>query len=168
LYLLCDHAFLLEYKVGASNFVVTYPILTDVVEKILPLVDSPQLADQFHWTGLKLCGWLKNHRAIDLAYSTLLRYLHEQNYARRIPRPVPEPPDKEACQAKRETFHQQLIQLTQHPNATLFFGDEAGFEGDSRPRQRWVKRGSRPTQGYFGGHIRQKIIGQSIPRTGNS
>ncbi len=63
--------FLLEYKVGASNVVVTYPILTDVVEKILPLVDSPQLADQFHWTGLKLCGWLKNHRAIDLAYSTL-------------------------------------------------------------------------------------------------
>jgi|688.fasta_scaffold395219_1 transposase len=139
---------------------------TDVVEKILPLVDSPQLADQFHWTGVKLCGWLKNHRAIDLAYSTLLRYLHEQNYARRIPRPVPEPPDKEAWQAKRETFHQQLIQLTQDPKATLFFGDEAGFEGDPRPRQRWVKRGSRPTQGYFGGHIRQNIVGAVNPEDG--
>ncbi len=138
----------------------------DVVEKILPLVDSPKLADQLHWTGVKLCGWLKNHRSIDISYSTLLRYLHEQNYARRIPRPVPEPPDREAWQAKRELFHQQLLKLTQDANATLFFGDEAGFEGDPRPRQRWVKRGSRPTQGYYGGHIRQNIVGAVNPEDG--
>jgi hypothetical protein len=48
----------------------------------------------------------------------------------------------------------------------LPIGDEAGFEGDPRPRQRWVKRGSHPTQGYYGGHIRENVVGAVNPRTG--
>lgn len=139
---------------------------SEVESKILPIVESPQLADQLHWTGVKLCGWLKNHRDLDISYPTLLRYLHENNYARRIPRPIPEPPDKAEWHKRRETFHQELLQLTKDPNISLFFGDEAGFEGDPRPRQRWVKRGSRPTQGYYGGHIRQNVVGAVNPDDG--
>lgn len=48
----------------------------------------------------------------------------------------------------------------------FFFGDEAGFEGDPRPRHRWVKRGSRPTQGYYAGHVRQNILVAVKPRSG--
>ena len=48
----------------------------------------------------------------------------------------------------------------------VFFGDEAVFEGDLRPRQRWVKRGSRPAQGYYGGHVRQNVIGAVSPASG--
>lgn len=57
---------------------------------ILPLIDDPSLAGQTHWTVVKLCGWLREEKAIDLSYRTLVRYLHEHEYVRKIPRPVPE------------------------------------------------------------------------------
>lgn len=137
-----------------------------VEQEILPVVDDPALAGERHWTAIKLCGWLRKNRNIDLTYPTLLRYLHECNYARRIPRPMPEPPDRECWQQQREVFAAELRDLLSQPQARVFFGDEAGFEGDPRPRQRWVKRGSRPTQPYYGGHVRKNVVGAVNPRDG--
>lgn len=139
---------------------------TIVQEQILPVVDTPSLAGEQHWTAVKLCGWLRENRNLDLSYPTLVRYLHEQNYARRIPRPMPEPPDKDRWKEQRETFAKELLELLTNPSIKVFFGDEAGFEGDPRPRQRWVKRGSRPTQPYYGGHIRQNVVGAVNPADG--
>jgi len=126
----------------------------EIQKNILPIVDDPGLAGEHHWTATKLCGWLRKEGKVDLSYSTLVRYLHEQNYARRIPRPMPQPREPEKWEQQRETFAYELLELLECPHKEIFFGDEAGFEGDPRPRQRWVKRGSRPTQGYYGGHIR--------------
>lgn len=137
-----------------------------VREEILPVLDDPSLAGQRHWTAVKLCGWLRESRDLDLSYPTLVRYLHEQNYARRIPRPVPEPPNKDLWIDQREDFANELIDLLEDPNVKTFFGDEAGFEGDPRPRQRWVKRGSRPTQPYYGGHVRKNVVGAVNPADG--
>lgn len=137
-----------------------------VCEKILPVVDDPSLAGERHWTAVKLCGWLRANRDLDLSYPTLVRYLHEQDYARRIPRPVPEPPDKDLWEQQREVFAEELLDLLSDPSVKTFFGDEAGFEGDPRPRQRWVKRGSRPTQPYYGGHVRQNVVGAVNPADG--
>lgn len=137
-----------------------------VREEILPVIDDPGLADQTHWTAAKLCGWLQQERGLDLSYRTLVRYLHENDYARRIPRPMPEPPDRESWEDRREAFAFQLLELLDDPEAEVFFGDEAGFEGDPRPRQKWVKRGSRPTQAYYGGHVRQNVIGAVEPQSG--
>lgn len=137
-----------------------------VASVILPVVDDPATANQTHWTITKLCGWLKETKDLDLSYRTLLRYLHEQGYARRIPRPVPEPPDREAWQKRREDFAVELGQLLADPSALVLFGDEAGFEGDPRPRHKWVKRGSRPVQGYHGGHLRRSVVGAVAPATG--
>lgn len=137
-----------------------------VVSDILTVVDDPSLAQQTHWTLTKLCGWLRDEKSIDLSYRTLVRYLHEHNYARRIPRKMPEPPDREAWEIQRETFAGELLDLLDNKKADVFFGDEAGFEGDPRPRAKWVKRGTRPTQGYFGGHIRQNVIGAVNPQSG--
>lgn len=137
-----------------------------VCEKILPVVDDPSLAGERHWTAVKLCGWLRANRDLDLSYPTLVRYLHEQDYARRIPRPVPEPPDKDLWEQQREVFADELLDLLSDPSVKTFFGDEAGFEGDPRPRQRWVKRGSRPTQPYYGGHVRQNVVGAINPADG--
>ena len=139
-----------------------------VSELILPLVDDPSLAGQTHWTLTKLCGYLREEKQLDLTYRTLNRYLHEHRYARKIPRRMPEPPDREAWESQREGFANELLDLLADPScevvqrqlriplATIrtevFFGDEAGFEGDPRPRQKWVKRGTRPVQGYHGGH----------------
>jgi transposase len=137
-----------------------------VASEILPLVDDPSLAGETHWTLTKLCGWLREEKEMDLSYRTLVRYLHEQRYARRIPRPVPEPPDREAWEDRREAFAMELLDYLEDDSCEVFFGDEAGFEGDPRPRQKWVKRGSRPTQGYYGGHIRQNVVGAVNPASG--
>lgn len=137
-----------------------------VSESILPVVDDPSIAGERHWTAVKLCGWLRDNRDLDLSYPTLVRYLHEQDYARRIPRPVPEPPDRDLWERQREDFADELLDLLSDPSVKTFFGDEAGFEGDPRPRQRWVKRGSRPTQPYYGGHIRQNVVGAINPADG--
>lgn len=137
-----------------------------VANEILPIVDDPSLADHTHWTVTKLCGWLREEKQLDLSYRTLVRYLHEHNYARRIPRRMPEPPDRDDWVKQREIFGGELITLLEDPACDVFFGDEAGFEGDPRPRAKWVKRGSRPTQGYFGGHVRQNVVGAVNPATG--
>ena len=137
-----------------------------VANEILPIVDDPSLADHTHWTVTKLCGWLREEKQLDISYRTLVRYLHEHNYARRIPRRMPEPPDRDDWEKQREIFGGELITLLQDPACDVFFGDEAGFEGDPRPRAKWVKRGSRPTQGYFGGHVRQNVVGAVNPATG--
>jgi transposase len=138
----------------------------EVDEKILPLLDDPALAGQNHWTAVKLCGWLRENEKMELSYPTLVRYLHERGYARRIPRPVPEPPDRDVWEEHREQFAGELLDLLDDPGNKVFFGDEAGFEGDPRPRQRWVKRGSRPTQAYHGGHVGQNVVGAINPADG--
>ena len=45
-------------------------------------------------------------------------------------------------------------------------GDDDGFEGDPRPRHKWVKRGSRPIQSYHGGHVRRNVVGAVEPANG--
>ncbi|WP_234047558.1 hypothetical protein, partial [Luteolibacter pohnpeiensis] len=46
---------------------------------------------------------------------------------------MPEPPDQEKWQLQREECSDRLSQLLANPTARVFFGDEAGFEGDPRP-----------------------------------
>lgn len=138
----------------------------EVAEAILPVVDDPGQADQTHWTAIKLCGWLQQEKDLDISYRTLVRYLHENDYAQRIPRPMPEPPDRDIWENQREDFVSRLLDLLEDTSAVIFFGDEAGFEGDPRPRRKWVRRGSRPTQGYYGGHIRQNVVGAVNPNSG--
>lgn len=135
-------------------------------QKILPVIDDPGSAGRHHWTAVSLSGWLKEHQGLQISYRTLVRYLHERDYARRIPRPMPSPPDKDKWIDEREAFAGKLKTLLEDPSVDVFFGDEAGFEGDPRPRQRWVKRGSRPTQDYHGGHVRRNVVGAVEPSTG--
>lgn len=138
-----------------------------VTTDILTVVDDPSLANRNHWTLTALCGWLRKEKQLDLSYRTLVRYLHENRYARRIPRRIPEPPDRGVWEEQRETFAVELLDLLEDPAVDVYFGDEAGFEGDPRPRAKWVKRGSRPTLGYYGGHIRQNVVAAVNPVSGN-
>ena len=64
-----------------------------VTSEIIPLLEDPSLAEQTHWTLTKRHGYLKVQKDLDLSYRTLHRYIKEHNYVRRIPRPMPEPPD---------------------------------------------------------------------------
>ena len=132
-------------------------------EKILPVVDNPKLANRYHWAAVSFCGRPKETQGLKITYRTLVRYLHELDYARRIPRPMPEPPDRDGWIKQREDFVPKLMELLDDKGVEVFYGDEAEFEGDPRPRQRWVKRGSRPTQAHYGGHVRQNIVGAVNP-----
>lgn len=138
-----------------------------VTSEIITLLEDPSLAEQTHWTLTKLHGYLKEQKDIDVSYRTLHRYIKEQNYVRRIPRPMPEPPNKIAWQQSREECAQQLIEAINDPQKVVYFSDEAGFEGDPRPRQKWVKRGSSPTQPYFGAHVRKNIVAAVHPESGD-
>lgn len=137
-----------------------------VAAEILPLVDDPSAAGETHWTVTKLVGWLAAEKQLDLAYSTLVRYLHEHDYKRKVPRPMPEPKDREKWEDQRDHFAGELLGLLRDGNCDVFFGDESGFEGDPRPRQKWARRGERITQGYFGGHLRRNVIGAVNPQSG--
>ena len=125
-----------------------------VTEQILPLVDGPSLAGHTHWTLTKLCGYLREEKQPDLCY------------ARKIPRRMPKPLDREAWEIRREDFATELAHLLADTTCEVFSGDEAGFEGDPRPRQKWVERGTRPVQGHHGGHLRRSVIGVVNPGSG--
>ena len=137
-----------------------------VAEVILPLIEAPALAGQSHWTATKLVGWLKNEKDLPIAYSTLVRYLHEHDYQLKVPRPMPEPPNREDWEDQRARFADELLDLIDDDRCDVYFGDEAGFEGDPRPRRKWARRGERITQGYFGKHVRKNVLGAVHPKSG--
>lgn len=132
------------------------------IKEVLPVVRHPAQAQQQHWTGVKLHGWLKQELQVDLSYSTLLRYLHEQDFRLKVPRPWPEGQDE----ALRQQFVEELKVLAADPQVELWFADETGVEGDPRPRRRWAHKSDRIKTPYHGIHLRQSVIGAVCPHNG--
>ena len=56
-------------------------------DMLLPVLKDPQQAAVGHWTDVKVHGWLQQLFQIELSYSTVVRYLHDQNLHLRVPRP---------------------------------------------------------------------------------
>lgn len=126
------------------------------------VVEQPQSVGECHWTAKKFHGYLRSVCGEAVGYSTVTRWLHEQNYCLKVPRPWPDRQDE----AQRESFVVQLRQWLADEHIELWFSDESGFEGDPRPRRRWVPKGSRPTRVKNGDHLRMNVIGAVCPRTG--
>lgn len=135
-------------------------------QEVAPLLEDPTKAGEVHWTGVKLHGYLREKLGVELGYSTLLRTLHEQRWTLRIPRPWPLPPKDDVWEQKREAFLPAFRALLEDASARVFFCDECGIEGDPRPRRQWAKKGSHPTLGHTGNHVRLNVIGAVEPRTG--
>lgn len=132
---------------------------------LVPVLEEPRLAEQVHWTGVKVHGWLKEQLQVDLGYRTVIRYLHELDYNLRVPQRWPERQNQD----QRAAFLVELQALReQDPSVEIWYGDECGVEGDPRPRRRWSARGSRPKVPYLGDHIRANVIGTVCPSTGQS
>ena len=129
---------------------------------LIPVLEDPTRAGELHWTGVKIHGWLKEKLSLELGYSTLIRYLHDLGYNLRVPQPWPERQDEE----KRAIFLEKIRVLQQQPEVELWFADEAGIEGDPRPRRRWTVRGGRPRVPYRGDHIRINVVGSVCPANG--
>jgi transposase len=133
-----------------------------VVETVLPLLAEPERAGQTHWTAVKLHGHLREELKTVVSYSTLVRYLHEENQVLRVPRPWPVEQDEE----RRAAFAKQLQAWVADPSVELWFADECGIEADPRPRRRWVEKGSSPTVPYTGDHLRANVLGAVAPQSG--
>jgi transposase len=133
-----------------------------VSAKIVPLLEDPALAGQSHWTAVKLHGWIKEHLQTELGYSTTVRYLHEQDYKLKVPRPWPLNQDEQA----RQAFCEKLQLWQAEETVELWFADETGIEGDPRPRRQWTQIGKVRTSPYLGEHIRHNVFGAVRPKDG--
>ena len=128
----------------------------------IPVVLDPKLVDEDNFTGIKFHIYLKDQCREELCYQTLLNYFHENNLSLVVPRPnVIDKQDQE----KRVRFIEAL-KASYNNQEEIWFGDEVGFEGDPRPRARWVKVGSKPVNGRASEHLRFSAIGSVNPISG--
>ncbi len=137
-------------------------IPAEKIPELREVIENPNLADEHFWTGKKFHGDRVSERQVELSYRTTIRFLHEQAYKLKVPRPWPERQDEE----KRQAYLAELSKLQNDPNVELWYLDETGIEGDPRPRRRWSKRGSRPTVPYTGDHVRMNVCGMVKPEDG--
>lgn len=126
------------------------------------LIENPEKAGETHWTARKFHGYLSSELGEKAGYSTVVRWLHDQNYRQRIPRPWPDRQDEK----QRQVHLEKLAEWMLDDQIELWYADESGFEGDPRPRKRWVQRGSKPTRVKNGDHLRANVVGVICPRTG--
>jgi transposase len=126
------------------------------------LLTHPEQAGRTHWTGVRFHGHLREELGIEVGYSTVIRFLHEEGYRLKVPQPWPDRQDE----AQRAAFCRRLQVLVDDPEVDLWFGDEMGVEGDPRPRRRWAKRGEKTRSTKNGDHIRMNVAGIVCPRTG--
>jgi transposase len=131
-------------------------------DKYLHLIANPKEADQVHWTAIKFYGYIRDKFDHDLSYVTVCRWLKDNNYRLKVPRPWPIKQDEEA----REAFVKQLQTYLQDEEIDIWFGDEMGVEGDPRPRRRWVEKKELALAPYLGMHLRLNVTGIICPRTG--
>jgi transposase len=126
------------------------------------LIENPAKAGQQHWTGVKFHGHLTAELQLKVGYSTVIRFLHEQNFTLKVPQPWPDRQDETLRQAFRETIRRLMRDL----RVELWFADESGFEGDPRPRRRWARKGEKTRATKNGDHVRMNVTGMICPRTG--
>src|SRR5208283_3720086 len=131
-------------------------------EKFRKLIQHPDEANEIHWTAKKFHGYVTKQLEDDIGYRTLLRWLHEEGFRLKVPRPWPNGQDEE----KRQAFVDQLKTYLNDPDVEIWYLDETGIEGDPRPRRRWAKKGEKIRQLYEGTHIRMNVTGAVCPRTG--
>ena len=131
-------------------------------EQYIPIILDPSKASEDNFTGIKFHKYLKNQCKKELCYQTVLNYFNENNLSKVVPRPsVVTKQEKE----KREQFVIDFKSLVDKKKE-IWFCDEVGFEGDPRPRARWVIKGSKPANGRASEHLRYSAIGSINPATG--
>jgi transposase len=137
-------------------------IPADKEPQLRELILSPAAAGVTHWTGKKFHGHLRDELQIEAGYSTVIRWLHDQNFRLKVPQPWPDRQDEDA----RRAFVEQVAAWLSDDQVELWYADETGIEGDPRPRRRWAERGKKARITKNGDHIRMNACGMVCPRTG--
>ena len=126
------------------------------------LVLHPERVNETQWTGRKFHGYLTSACQQQVGYSTLMRWLHDEGFRLKVPRPWPDGQDEE----KRKAFIELIREWLKDQGIDLWFLDESGIEGDPRPKRRFAMKGDKIRQSYSGAHIRMNVTGVVKPRTG--
>lgn len=126
------------------------------------LIEHPEQVNYTHWTAKKFHGYLTKELNREIGYRTVARWLHQQDFRLKVPRPWPNGQDEE----KRKAFVELITAYLADPKIDLWYLDETGIEGDPRPRRRWAKKGAKIRLPYQGTHIRMSTTGLVCPRTG--
>jgi len=137
---------------------------SETAQRCRDLIEHPQKAGQTHWTAVKFHGYLREQLQIEVAYSTVVRFLHKNDYRLKVPQPWPDCQDEK----RRQEFCERLKALVADPKIEVWFADESGFEGDPRPRRQWFKRGVKNRVTRSGRHVRMNVAGMVCPRTGEA
>ena len=137
-------------------------ITPDQTPRYRALIDHPEEAGQAHWTGKKFHGYLRHELQHEVGYSTVLRWLHENDYRLKVPQPWPDRQDE----AARQAFVEQVGQWLRDERLERWYLDEMGVEGDPRPRRRWAQKGVKVRVTRNGDHVRMNVTGMVCPRTG--
>ena len=114
------------------------------------------------WSARKFHGYMKEELSVEVSYNTVLRMLKEEGFSLQVPRSWPVDQDEE----KRRIFKEKLALLVEDENVDIWFGDEVGFEGNTKPRRSWYKKGSRPTVGKQCLRIRTNLCAMVKPKSG--
>lgn len=138
-------------------------------KKLDPKVRS-ELVDEFQntkadapvWSARKFHGYIKNELKLEISYSTVVRMLKEEGLSLQVPRSWPIDQDEE----KRRQFKGNLAQLLANDEVEIWFGDEVGFEGNTKPRRAWYPKGSRPKIGKQSLRIRTNLCAMVNPSSG--
>jgi len=91
-----------------------------------------------------------------------VRWLHDQNFRLKVPRPWPDRQDE----AQRQLFLERLKAYLRDETVDIWYLDEMGIEGDPRPRRRWAQKGAKIRVPYYGEHLRMNVTGLAGPRGG--
>ncbi len=137
-------------------------IRPEKADQFRELIKHPDRANETHWTARKFHGYLTRELDQEVGYSTVVRWLHDQGFALKVPRPWPNGQDQE----KRKTFLEWLKEVLSNSDIDAWYLDETGIEADPRPRRRWAQKGEKLRLPYEGTHIRMSATGTVCPRTG--
>lgn len=129
---------------------------------LVEIVQHPEKAGETHWTGHKFHGFLRDSLELEVGYRTVIRWLHEQGFALKVPRPWPDRQDE----AQRQAYLEWLRGVLADESVELWYLDETGIEGDPRPRRRWAQKGEKTRVTKNGDHVRMNVTGMICPRTG--
>lgn len=127
------------------------------------LVDHPEKAKQTHWTAKKFHGYLKDEFRLKISYRSVIRWLHKENYALKVPRSWSDLQDEQV----RQDYMERLEFLLENPEIDVWYLDETGVEADPRPKKRWAPKGKKIKVTKNGGHLRMNVTGMVCPRTGS-
>lgn len=121
----------------------------------VPIILEPARVEEDNLSAIKFHRYLREECQESLCYQTLLNYLHESKISQVVPRPSVTGKQDEERRSEYLIKFKDLVTAERE----IWFCDEVGFEGDPRPRSKWVKVGSKPVAGRTSEHLRYSAIG---------